>query len=515
MLVLFWLVSGCTVETQIRLVLNQGGSPEMIATYEIQLVSGSSCPTAEEALARNESLGVFDRDALQPIGDLEEGSYAVSVLGRGPDCDLRLFGCTVFEANGDPVEVALTSPGLPSQGCDATSVCEAGRCQPAGMCNDPCGSAALTVCAGDTCDVRQVRIEDYVIADNTGGENLGDPLSAAVTTGPDEPTVHLAIRRNAGQITYLLSFPYTRIVDELLAQERDVSSFEQNSVDSALAADGEVLEYVFTSNLDTMEPPPLLFGGTLTDPATGPTTAEVRYTGGTLEPGSFPVNYVGSDAERRVVFRTGAPGGMGARWTSLDRNFQDAVILEPIDCVFDMSTNSGRWMSWTEGFPSANIVQFWRPDRDDRTSSLVRSPSAHAFAHLGNERYLLALAEGSSVDLRTFDCGDSCGIPAEPGSEWQAPGPLVDVLAFPFADGALIITAGFTEVDAHILTPEHQFGLPPQRLYTPTLPMRQVRTMEGVVFEHLGRTHLVLFVMLEISNDGGIDEIVLVHTQFG
>ncbi|MEM9188961.1 MAG: hypothetical protein AAGF12_07280 [Myxococcota bacterium] len=508
-----WLVCGCTVETQIRLVLDEGGAGVMVATYEVQLLPGTTCPTADQALARDENNGIYERGALEPIGDLAEGSYALSVIGRGADCDVLLFGCTVFETSGDAVEVALTAPELPGQACNPSATCELGRCQP-GTCNTPCGPASLTACAGDSCSARTTQSESYEVTASMSDAKLGFPLSAAVTTGLGEPTVHLAYRRDAGQITNLMAFPYTSIVEKLLAPERGVSVYQHSSVDSAVIGEGEVLEYVYTANQDDLMPPPLLYGGSLTDPGVEPGTSELRFTGDPGQAGSYPVSFAGAGTDRRVVFLVGTINEP-ARWVSLSRDFTAPVIREIDNCVMALSTNTGPWISWLEGpFEGAiDTVEFWRVDDPGRTASLPRGPEAHAFTHLGGERYLLALVENSIVNLRTFECGDSCGIPAEPRSEWSAPGELVDVLALPFPDGSLIVTAGPNEIDAHILTPDHQFSLAPQRLYA-TPGMRQVGTMEGVVFDHLGKSHLVLFVMLE-DNDGINSEIILVHTQFG
>ncbi len=122
-----------------------------LSQMEVRVWTDAACPLGVQAAADPATLNrvAVDRfyagtTGASSVGAVPAGAHAVSVLARGPDCAVILYGCTpnVDFATAAAVNVtwAMVPPGL---ACEAGLTCDSGACTSA-----PGADAATTGDAG-------------------------------------------------------------------------------------------------------------------------------------------------------------------------------------------------------------------------------------------------------------------------------------------------------------------------------------------------------------------------------
>ncbi|MBX3271720.1 MAG: hypothetical protein KF729_15745 [Sandaracinaceae bacterium] len=135
-LCLLVLLGSCVRERRLPVVLVTGGAGADVVAYELAVLAGADCPSAEDAAldrvaARRVRRSVFSGADAMALDPLDPGPYAFLAIGRDAACRPRLFGCLAGAVEGmDAIRIAMADPGWASAAvCAEGAACAAGRCE--------------------------------------------------------------------------------------------------------------------------------------------------------------------------------------------------------------------------------------------------------------------------------------------------------------------------------------------------------------------------------------------------
>ncbi len=128
------LLASCGSEIPLRI-----GPLRLVAglsLLEVRVWAGPECPPdarAAVAPATAETVSVQEfytgTEGAGPVGAVPAGVHAVSVVARGPDCTVLLYGCTPNIDFASASAVTVTWDEVPAGiTCDAGDLCDLGAC---------------------------------------------------------------------------------------------------------------------------------------------------------------------------------------------------------------------------------------------------------------------------------------------------------------------------------------------------------------------------------------------------